>query len=133
MVVNFTQKLNHCRLVRVNQNRVKLKGLDTGNQNAKSDSRKLTHMWGIKVDHSKKTIIETTQNAVRCVIIPLTKRFWKRREIFRCQRLRKTAYTDTMIAGVKSASGNRVTQVYVTYFGDVRIYTMEHRIEARTS
>ena len=41
MVVNFTQKLNHCRLVRVNQNRVKLKGLDTGIQKPKVDAQKL--------------------------------------------------------------------------------------------
>ena len=35
-----------------------------------------------------------------------------------------------MIAGVKSVSGNRVAQVYVTDFGDVRIHPLPHIREA---
>ena len=38
-----------------------------------------------------------------------------------------TAYTDTMLTGVKYTSSNKIAQVYVTYFDDVRIYHLEHR------
>ena len=42
------------------------------------------------------------------------------------------AYTDTIITGIKSVSGNRVTQVYVTGFCDVKMFPLTHRIEARS-
>ena len=38
-----------------------------------------------------------------------------------------------MIVGVKSASGNMVAQMYVTYFGDIIVHPLTHRIEAHTS
>ena len=40
-----------------------------------------------------------------------------------CQGLKGIIYTDTTIAGVKSAAGNRVAHVYVTGLFYVRIYT----------
>ena len=41
-------------------------------------------------------------------------------------------YNGTMIDGVRSASGNTVDQVHVTYFGDVRMYPMESRKDSHT-
>ena len=38
-----------------------------------------------------------------------------------------------MIEGVKCAPGNRVAQVYVMDFGNIRIYTLAHRREDHTS
>ena len=38
-----------------------------------------------------------------------------------------------MIAGIKSLSVNRVDQVYVTDFEDVRIYTLPQRQDSHTS
>ena len=49
MVSNFTWNINKRRLSRVNQTRVKLKVLDTGNRKPNIDARKLPHMWGIRV------------------------------------------------------------------------------------
>ena len=53
--------------------------------------------------------------------------------MFRYQKFRRTTYTDTMIVGAKTVPCNRVAEVYVTDFGEVRIYTLSHRREAHTS
>ena len=79
------------------------------------------------MEWSKKTIMITTKNYVRDALIPPTKWFWTRQEMFRHQRFRRTTYTNTMTEGVKYVSGNRVAQVYVTDFGDVVIYPLAHR------
>ena len=52
MVDNFTRKINCCRLVRVNKTRVKLRWFDTGNQNPKVDTPKLSQMSGIGIEKS---------------------------------------------------------------------------------
>ena len=49
MVANSNQKINDHQFYRVNKTRIKLKGLDTGNQNPNMDSRKLAQMWGIGI------------------------------------------------------------------------------------
>ena len=49
MVANFNQNINDHQFYRVNKTRIKLKGLDTGNQNPNMDSRKLAQMWGIGI------------------------------------------------------------------------------------
>ena len=78
-------------------------------------------------------ILTTTQNAVRDVTRPLTKLFKTRQSIFLRRRFLGTTYKYTMIAGVRSALGNKVAQVYVTEFGDVSIYHSSHGKYARTS
>ena len=110
-----------------------LKGSKTGNRNPNFDAIKVAQMWGIGVDCAKKRITVTTQNSVWYVTKPLTKQFRTRQVMFRCQRFKEMTYTDTTISGVKCASGNRVAQVYVTDFGDVRIHPLAHRIEVHTS
>ena len=97
MVANFTRKINYCRLVRANQNTVKLRGLYTGSQNPKLYAQRLAHMWGVVIELAKKTIMVTTQNSVRCVMIPLTKLFLTRQAMCRRQRSWGTTYTNTMI------------------------------------
>ena len=57
---NFTQNINDFRLERLNHTRVKLRKLDTGNQNHKANARKLAHMRGIGIEQYKKTIMSTT-------------------------------------------------------------------------
>ena len=54
------------------------------------------------------------------------------RSMFRRRQFRGMKYTNTMIAGVKSASGKRVAHVYVTYLSELIIYPLEHRREAHT-
>ena len=49
MVANSNQKINDHQFYRLNNTRIKLKGLDTGNQNPNMDSRKLAQMWGIGI------------------------------------------------------------------------------------
>ena len=82
-VDNFTQKINDFRIARVNQTKVKLKGLDTGNQNPKVDARRHAQMWGFGVDWAKTIIMVTTQNAVWNVPRTLTDQFWARQAMFR--------------------------------------------------
>ena len=105
--------MNYYQLARVNHTRVKMKVLDTGNKNPKVETINLAHMWGFGVERAKKTIMSTTQNAVWGVTIHLMKRFWTRQEMFRRRRFKGIEYTDTMIVGVKSMSGDRVSMVYV--------------------
>ena len=64
--------------------------------------------------------------------IPLTKRFITRKAMFLLWKFRGTTYTDTMISGVNPASGNRLSQLYVTDFGDVMIYPFPKRKDAHT-
>ena len=132
MVSQFTQKINYLHLTKVNHTRVKLKGLDTVNQKPKLYARKPAHTWGIVIERAKKIIMATTQNSVWGVTIPLTKRFWTRKEMFIHQWLSGTTYTNTMIAGIKSVSVDRVAHVYVTDFGEIRIYYLAHRRESHT-
>ena len=106
--------------------------MNTGNQNTKVDSRKLAQMRGIGIEWAKKIIMVTAQNSSRDVMTPITKRFWMRQAMFRRQRFRGMEYTNTMIAGVKYASGEKVAHVYVTDFSEFIIYPPEHRREAHT-
>ena len=89
-------------------------------------------MWGIRTKRAKKMIMDTTQNAVRDVAMHLTKQFRTRQEMFWWQRFCGTKYMDTMIAGMKSASGNRLAQVYVTNLGDIRINPLPHKKDSHT-
>ena len=132
MVYNSNQNINDHQLYRVNQTRVKLKELNTGNQNPKVDSRKFSQMRGIGIEWAKKIIMVTAQNSSRDVMTPITKRFWMRQAMFRRQCFRGMEYTNTMIAGVKYASGKKVAHVYVTDFSEFIIYPPEHRREAHT-
>ena len=116
----------------MNKTRVKPKGLDTVNLNPKVDYIKLAHMWGIEIERAMTNMMATTQNAVQDLSRPLTKRFRMRQEMLRCRRFSRTTYTKTMIAGIRYASGNRFAQVYVTNFGDIRIYPLSHRREDNT-
>ena len=47
MAANLTWNINDRRIARVNQTKVKTKGLDAYSQNPKVYTRKLTHIWGI--------------------------------------------------------------------------------------
>ena len=89
-------------------------------------------MCRIGVEWAKKIIMATGKNFVRDVTIHLTRRFWTRQAMFRHRQFSGATNTDTMIAGVKYMYGDRVAQVYVTDFGDVRKYLMAHRREAHT-
>ena len=133
MVANFTRKINYLHFTKVNQIRVKLKGLDTVKQNHKVDSRKPAHLWVIGIERAKKIIMATTQNVVWDVTIPRTKRFWTIQAMFKHQWLSRTTYTYTMTAGIKYMSGDRVAHIYVTDFVDIIIYSLAHRRESHTS
>ena len=127
MVDNFTRKINDRCLTRV-----KLKGSDTRNQKSKVYARKLAQMCGIGIEQAKNSMMASTQNSIRGLRIPLTKQLRTRQAMFRFQWFRGTTYTNIMVGGVKYAYGDRVAQVYVTYFGDVRIYPVAHRRESNT-
>ena len=75
--------MNYYQLARVNQTRVKMNVLDTGNKNPKVETINLAHMWGFEVERAKKTIMTTTQNAVWNVPRTLTYQFWARQAMFR--------------------------------------------------
>ena len=113
VIDKFSRNINYRRLIRVNYTSIKLEVLETVNQKLKVGARKLAKVWFNGVERAKKTIMSTTQNAVWGVTIHLMKRFWTRQEMFRRRRFKGIEYTDTMIVGVKSVSGDRVSMVYV--------------------
>jgi hypothetical protein len=87
-------------------------------------------MWGIGIEKAKLTVEATTQSAVRDVSGPLTRRFKTRNALYRRRRFRGTAYTDTMMSGVKSIRGHVCAQVIVTDFHDITVYPLTSKKEA---
>lgn len=87
-------------------------------------AERLSKMWHIGMEKAKKTIECTTQDSVRDLTKPLTRRFMTRRSRSRRNRFRGTVYTDTMKSGIKSMRGNLYLQLFVTNFHDVTVYPM---------
>ena len=52
VVYNFTRRIYYFRLTRVNQARVKIRGLDTGNRNPKVDAQNLAQIWGVGINRA---------------------------------------------------------------------------------
>ena len=112
MALNFSDNVNKRLLSIINQTRVELKEMNSGDCRQKLDARKLAQMWDIGTKRAKKTVMNNNQNNVWDVTIPLTNQFQTSQVIFQWRRLQGTTYTDNMIFGVNSVSGNRVAQLY---------------------
>ena len=103
--------------------------MKSGKRTPKVDAWKLVKCGELGLS-GKKNILTTNHNAVRGVIRPLNKRFRTRKVMFWRRRFCSMIYKDNMTSGVRSASVNKVAQVYVVDFGDVIIYPMAHMKDA---
>ena len=107
-----------------------IKAIDSAGRKPKVTPERLAQMWGIGIEKAKLTVEATTQSAVRDVSGPLTRRFKTRNALYRRRRFRGTAYTDTMMSGVKSMRGNVCAQVIVTDFHDITVYPLKSKMKA---
>ena len=126
MDVKLTKIINKHHLSSTNQTRINLKRMKSGYRTPKVDSWTLAKMWGVVIKIDKYTILATTNNDDRDVTIPLNERLITRKAMLQWRLFRGQIYMDTIIYGVKYASGNKVDQMYVADFGDFRIYPFTH-------
>ena len=125
------KSIDSSRLRRVKA--VASKAATSGKRQPIVNAEKLAKMWGIGIERAKKTVQETTQQAVRDVTKPLTRRFRTRKALLRRRRFRGTTYSDTAFAKFKSARGNTCIQVFVTDFGLSVAYPMKAKEDAHKS
>ena len=92
----------------------------------KTNAQKIYQMCGIGIDKSKKFVSTTTQRSVCNVSQPLSQQFRTRQSLFRKSRFRGRVYTDTMF-GIKSMRGNKISQIFVTDFGDIQVFPMHSK------
>ena len=95
------------------------------------DALALSKRWGIPYERAKTTVRRTTQRGVRhCSEPSISRRFPTNDKMMRYPRLPHKLFTDTMIAGRKSARGNKYEQVFATNYGWSRSYGMARKGDA---
>ena len=134
-VESAKKKLQKIRLskLKVTKQSLKVKNVKSTSRKPRVSAERLAKMWGIGLERAKATVQATTQNAVRDVTKPLTRRFRSRPQVSRRNRFRGTVYTDTMKSGKKSMRGNKFMQVLVTDFHDVTVYPLKEEKKAYTA
>jgi hypothetical protein len=126
---NFHQDLtSHVVISSVNAS---LGGHVRSRKTAPIDFMTLVCRWMITPDRAKKTVQQTTQQAVRTCLNPMLAQQFPTNDQMLCyKRLLHTTFTDTMFAGTPSRSGNSCAQVYSTSFGWARAHPMTRKGEA---
>jgi hypothetical protein len=109
-----------------------VKSVKTGKKRWKVGPAALSKRWGIGLGAAKRTIDATTQHSVRNLLNPsLTRRFASHDKLLRFRRLPCRMYTDTMEGKTISwFRKSKYGQVYVTDFGWVGFYPMQHKSQA---
>jgi hypothetical protein len=97
-------------------------------------AKELAERWRIGLDTAKRTLLNTTQLAVRDFTHTTGGRRLKPIHYqLKARRLATTIYTDTMISPVRSLRGNNVSQVFCTPFQWIRAYSYPSRSETHNS
>ncbi len=126
---NFHQVLTS-RVV-VSSVNASLSGHMRSRKTAPIDFMTLAARWMIAPDHAKKTVQLTTQWDVRTCLNPtLAWRFPTNDRMLRYKRLPHTTFTDTLIAGTPSRSGNKCAQAHSTSFVWTKAHCMTRKGEA---
>jgi hypothetical protein len=96
--------------------------------------QQLAERWRIGLDTAKRTLLNTTQLAVRNFTHTTGGRRLKLIHYqLKAQRLSTTMYTDTMISPIRSLHGNNVSQVFSTPFQWVCAYLYPSRSDTHNS
>ena len=98
------------------------------------DGDTLAKRWRIDRRKARNTVRATTQRGVRTCLHPsLSRRYPTNDRFMRYGRLPHSVFSDTMIAGVTSKSGNKNTQVYCTQYGWSRFHPIKLKSDAHES
>ena len=98
------------------------------------DAQQLAKNWKIGLEAAKRTVDATTQLAVRDFTHTTGGRRLKPSHwVLNQARLDCQVYTDTLIARCRSLRGNKVAQVFATFFHFVRVFPMESKRDAHYS
>ena len=98
------------------------------------DAQQLARNWKIGLEAAKRTVEATTQLAVRDFTHTTGGRRLKPSHwVLNQARLDCQVYTDTLIARCRSLRGNKVAQVFATFFHFVRVFPMESKRDAHYS
>ena len=126
---------NDDNLGNVLESHVQVSAVHSGTVSSKQgkpvDAQQLAKRCNIPLDRARHTIRRTTQRGVRTVAHPtLSRRFPTNDRMLRYSRLPHDLFTDTKIAGIKSARQRKYAQVFATDYGWTRAYTIKHEREA---
>ena len=95
---------------------------------------RLARNWGIGLEAAKRTILNTTQLAVRDFSGTTgTRRLKPYADMLKLKRLKSELYTDTMFAKCKSLRGNTCAQIYVANNGWIYCVPMKKESDAHLS
>jgi hypothetical protein len=95
------------------------------------DCMTLAARWMIAPECAKKTVQLTTQRGVHTCLNPtLAQQFPTNDRMLRYKQLPLTTFTDTLLAGTPSRSGNKCAQAFSTSFGWARAHPMTRKGEA---
>ncbi len=107
--------------------------------NGNVQSRKTPHIdplmlstrWLITPEWARRTVFNTTQWGLQTCLDPnMSRRYPTNDCMLRYPRLMHTVFTDMMFASTVSRQGNKMAQVYATFFGWARAYPMKLKGEA---
>jgi hypothetical protein len=114
-----------------NPNELSLNGHIRSRKLAPIDPQTLAARWMISPDRAKCTVVMTTQCGVQTCLNPtLSCRFLTNDRMLCYKQLPHTVFTDTMFAPTPSKQGNKMAQVYSTFFGWARAHPMKRKGEA---
>ena len=90
-------------------------------------SNKLGKMWGTIIDTANELMRTTTHTDFHNITNPLTRQLKTWHSPFRHQNLQVRESTDKMLSIVKSVWGNKYCKIFVTNFGDVKVYLWNNK------
>ena len=95
------------------------------------DGDLLAKRWKIDRRKARNTVKATTQRGVRTCLHPsLSRRYPTNDRMLRYDRLPHNVFSDTLIAGIVSKSGNKYAQVYCSQYGWSRFHPMRNKSDA---
>ena len=104
-------------------------GISLTKRGIKIDERLMAKKLNIPLEMARKTILVTTQHAIRSGSNPsLTRKYKSNDKMLRYKRLNTVTFMDTMFAtskSMKSIRGNDTCQVFATEFGHIFVVPMK--------
>ena len=129
--VDFTDDENVYKALNAKVNVAKV-GASKGRHEVTSES--LSHKWLVLPEAARRKVQHTTHRGIRKILhLSLLQWFRTNNQALRYNRLHKSFFADTMLAGIVSRRGNRYAQVYSTKFGWSRAHPMKRKGDAHES
>jgi hypothetical protein len=90
----------------------------------------LARKWHIGLDKAQKTLLATTQEGLRTVVHPLTRRYQTRQPHMRYPKVETVLYSETLFAKFKAARMHTYAQVFTNGTACTKFYPMKSKKEA---